>query len=97
MGFLQFILPRWRRTYDHPTPNGDKDKTMPQDRAPQNRMRQGAVRSFPSAPPQTHENSAAREIPSIDAFVASPWIGLHYRHEYLLNHRHELPAYPGDA
>lgn len=26
----------------------------------------------------------------IDAFMASPWIGLHYRHEFLLHHRHEL-------
>lgn len=26
----------------------------------------------------------------IDGFVASPWIGLHYRHEFLLHHRHEL-------
>ena len=26
----------------------------------------------------------------IDEIVASPWIGLHYRHEFLLHHRHEL-------
>ena len=26
----------------------------------------------------------------IDELVASPWIGLHYRHEFLLHHRHEL-------
>lgn len=97
MGFLHFILPRWRRTYDRPTPNGDEDKTMLQDRAPHNRIPQDAVRSSPSAPPQTRENSAAREIPSIDAFDASPWIGLHYRHEYLLHHRHELLAYPEEA
>ena len=97
MGFLQFILPRLRRTYHHPTPNGDEDKTMPQDRAPHNRIRQGAVPSCPSAPPETSGNSAAREIPSIDAFGASPWVGLHYRHEFLLHHRHELLAYPGDA
>ena len=97
MGFLQFILPRWRRMSDHPTPNGDEDKTMPQDRAPHNRIRQAAVRFFPSAPPQTSENSATREFPNIDAFDAAPWIGLHYRHEFLLHHRHELLAYPGDA
>ncbi|MBT2547838.1 hypothetical protein [Arthrobacter sp. ISL-65] len=70
---------------------------MPQDRAPDNRIRQDAVRSFPSAPPQTREDSAAREIPSIDAFGASPWVGLHYRHEFLLHHRHELLAHQGDA
>lgn len=26
----------------------------------------------------------------IDEFNASPWIGLHYRHEFLLHYRHEL-------
>ena len=97
MGFLQFIPPHWRRTYDLPTPNGDEDKTMAQVRAPHNRVRQGAVRSFPSAPPQTCEDSTAWEIPSIDAFGASPWVGLHYRHEFLLHHRHELLAHQGDA
>ena len=25
----------------------------------------------------------------IDEIVSSPWIGLHYRHEFLLHHRHE--------
>ena len=70
---------------------------MPQDRAPHNRIRQDAVRSFPSAPPETCEDSAAREIPSIDAFGASPWVGLHYRYEFLLHHRHELLVLQGDA
>lgn len=27
---------------------------------------------------------------SIDELSASPWIGMHYRHEFLLHHRHEL-------
>lgn len=26
----------------------------------------------------------------IDEFNSSPWTGLHYRHEFLLHHRHEL-------
>jgi hypothetical protein len=26
----------------------------------------------------------------IDEITASPWIGLHYRHEFLLHHRHEM-------
>lgn len=30
----------------------------------------------------------------IDDFAASPWIGLHYRHEMLLHHRHELLEQP---
>lgn len=33
----------------------------------------------------------------IDELVASPWTGLHHRHEFLLHHRHELlePDRPG--
>ena len=26
----------------------------------------------------------------IDELITSPWVGLHYRHEFLLHHRHEL-------
>lgn len=26
----------------------------------------------------------------IDEFNSSPWTGLHYRHEFMLHHRHEL-------
>jgi hypothetical protein len=26
----------------------------------------------------------------MDELIASPWLGLHYRHEFLLHHRHEL-------
>lgn len=29
----------------------------------------------------------------IDDYFASPWIGLHYRHEFLLHCRHELLEY----
>lgn len=37
------------------------------------------------------EKPPALAIPvDIDEIVASPWIGLHYRHEFLLHHRHEL-------
>ncbi|GAT88293.1 hypothetical protein CVCC1112_2952 [Paenarthrobacter nicotinovorans] len=27
--------------------------------------------------------------PDIDELIASPWIGLHYRHEFGPHHRHE--------
>jgi hypothetical protein len=41
----------------------------------------------------------------IDELVTSPWIGMHYRYEFLLHHRHELlesdpirrPGDPGSA
>lgn len=36
------------------------------------------------------EESAARRTLNIDNFEASPWIGLPYRHEFLLHYRHEL-------
>lgn len=34
----------------------------------------------------------------VDDVVASPWIGLHYKHEFLLHHRHESlePALSSD-
>lgn len=36
------------------------------------------------------ESSASLDmVVDIDQIVASPWIGLHYRHEFLLHHRHE--------
>ena len=37
----------------------------------------------PGAPPPRRDFD-------IDELIASPWIGLHYRHEFLLHHRHEL-------
>jgi hypothetical protein len=27
---------------------------------------------------------------AIDELAASPWVGLHYRHEFLLHYKHEL-------
>jgi hypothetical protein len=31
-----------------------------------------------------------RQPLGIDELAASPWIGLHYRHEFLLHYKHEL-------
>lgn len=39
--------------------------------------------SRPEAPSPRHDFG-------IDELIASPWIGLHYRHEFMLHHRHEL-------
>ncbi|NYD79671.1 hypothetical protein BJY19_003404 [Arthrobacter cupressi] len=38
------------------------------------------------------EEAYARAF-GIDDFCASPWIGLHYRHEFLLHCNHELLEY----
>jgi hypothetical protein len=36
------------------------------------------------------EAPAPRQAINVDELCASPWIGLHYRHEFLLHYRHEL-------
>ena len=37
------------------------------------------------------DEAAALQQPfNIDELTVSPWIGLHFRHEFLLHHRHEL-------
>lgn len=40
--------------------------------------------------PRAEEAPAPRQAINIDELSASPWIGLHYRHEFLLHYRHEL-------
>lgn len=35
------------------------------------------------------EARAPRSDLGIDELAASPWVGLHYRHEYMLHYRHE--------
>jgi hypothetical protein len=51
-------------------------------------------KAFRSRPPDrascAEEEPAALQAVDIDALSASPWIGLHYRHEFLLHYRHEL-------
>ncbi|GAB16085.1 hypothetical protein ARGLB_110_00470 [Arthrobacter globiformis NBRC 12137] len=43
----------------------------------------------PGRAPGHDDSMAVRREINIDDVVASPWIGLHYRHELLLHHRHE--------
>ena len=46
--------------------------------------------SPPSAPEAEETSTFLGLALDIDEIVASPWTGLHYRHEFLLHHRHEL-------
>lgn len=39
---------------------------------------------------RTEEAPDTRQLFNIDELAASPWIGLHYRHEFLLHHSHQL-------
>ncbi|MGX1163418.1 hypothetical protein FBY31_4457 [Arthrobacter sp. SLBN-100] len=39
------------------------------------------------------EEAPPRQTINIDELCASPWVGLHYRQEFLLHHRHELLMY----
>lgn len=64
---------------------------MPRPRTPHNGLTQTASRL-----PVPDPNICAEEAPApvqdfgIDEYFASPWIGLHYTHEFMLHHRHEL-------
>jgi hypothetical protein len=64
---------------------------MPKRQVPPNATFQTALGS--GVPDQTscaEEAPAPRQVINIDDLAASPWIGLHPRHEFLLHHRHEL-------
>lgn len=45
-----------------------------------------------NAPQPTFDPEARKphQIVNIDELCTSPWIGLHYRYEFMLHHRHEL-------
>jgi hypothetical protein len=64
---------------------------MPTPQAAHNGLTQPAFRSR-----VPRQNFYAEEAPvpvldfGIDEYSASPWIGLHYKHEFLLHYRHEL-------
>ncbi|MGO4859744.1 hypothetical protein [Arthrobacter sp. 2MCAF14] len=64
---------------------------MPKPGAAHHGLSQTAFRS--RVPDQ---NIGAEDAPvpiqdfGIDEYSASPWIGLHYRHEFMLHYRHEL-------
>lgn len=38
----------------------------------------------------TDEAPDTRQLFNLDEFAVSPWIGLHYRYEFLLHHSHHL-------
>ena len=46
--------------------------------------------TIPVSAPCTEEAPAPRHVVNVDDLCASPWVGLHYRHEFLLHHGHEL-------
>jgi hypothetical protein len=47
-------------------------------------------RGVPERAPRAEKAPAPRQPVNIDDLAASPWVGLHYLHEFLLHHRHEL-------
>lgn len=62
------------------------------------RTRTASPRLVPTALPPHVPTEGGEEAPSsrafgIDDYVTSPWIGLHYRHEFLLHCNHELLEY----
>lgn len=40
-----------------------------------------------------HEQTRPHSALTIDEITASPWVGLHFRHEFLLHYQHELLEY----
>lgn len=50
-----------------------------------------ALRSRLRNPEQDTDNPPEnRHLFNLDELAASPWIGLHYKHEFLLHHSHHL-------
>lgn len=60
---------------------------MPTRRVPLKAIDQSRMRDQETT---AEEVQAPLKSLDIDDFAASPWIGLHFRHEMLLHHRHEL-------
>jgi hypothetical protein len=64
---------------------------MPRRRVPLDSTPQ---RAFGSAAPdwttRVEEAQATLQAINNDEITASPWIGLHYKHEFLLHYRHEF-------
>lgn len=64
---------------------------MPSPRVAHNGLTQTSVRSrVPGHSTYTEDAPAPVQDFGIDEYSASPWIGLHYKHEFLLHYRHEL-------
>lgn len=64
---------------------------MPSPRVAHKGPTQASVRSHgPGHSIYTDDAPAPVQDFGIDEYSASPWIGLHYKHEFLLHYRHEL-------
>ena len=64
---------------------------MPKRRVPRKYPLHKTFRySVPDRTLGSEETPVPRQAINIDELTASPWIGLHYRHEFLLHYRHEL-------
>lgn len=64
---------------------------MPRRRVPLDGTPPSAFRSdAPDWTTRAEEAPAPLQAINIDEFTESPWIGLHYKHEFLLHYRHEL-------
>jgi hypothetical protein len=61
-------------------------RRVPLDSTPQREFGSGA----PDWTTSAEEPPAPLQAMNIDEVTASPWIGLHYKHEFLLHYRHEL-------
>lgn len=58
--------------------------------SPQGIFQKALRSSVPDPAPCAEEAPASRQAINIDALSASPWVGLHYSHEFLLHYRHDL-------
>lgn len=64
---------------------------MPRRRVPFDSTPQSAFESTaPDWTPRAEEAPGPFQAISIDELIESPWIGLHYKHEFLLHYRHEV-------
>lgn len=61
-------------------------RRLPLDSTPQRAFGSGA----PDWTARAEEAPAPLQAINIDELIASPWIGLHYKHEFLVHYRHEL-------
>jgi hypothetical protein len=63
---------------------------MPSRQIRRDGMIRTTLRSWlPRLIPDAEEAAAPQQVINLDALHASPWVGLHYRHEFLLHYQHE--------
>lgn len=64
---------------------------MPKRRILRNGLAHKVLQSCaPDRDAYAEDELAPRNAFDIDELTASPWIGLHFRHEFMLHYRHEL-------